>query len=176
MWDVSAPKGLCCFWWGVRSLSFSSGEKGRLAASPGVLGCGLCCFDVSAFFGNNKWCSPGLFFPALNTGRYRQLFSCRSCWFSPFPYAGKKGIRRMAGVTKLRVIFWQCEITCSYRQSLWPLSFASKCKFMPADEQGGLDRMSFLLLIMILDNSCLQTVRFQLGAWHTSAFGFPCLT
>lgn len=36
--------------------------------------------------------------------------------------------------------------------------------------------MSFLLLIMILDNSCLQTVRFHLGAWHTSAFRFPCLT
>lgn len=35
--------------------------------------------------------------------------------------------------------------------------------------------MSFLLLIVILDNSCFQTVHFQLRAWLTSTFRFPRL-
>jgi len=33
--------------------------------------------------------------------------------------------------------------------------------------------MSFLLLIVILDSSCLHAVHFQHRAWLTSAFRFP---
>ena len=137
--------------WGEESLSLLERKEGwqhlrGYWAVSCVVSMSLFSLGITVMF---SW----RFLPTLDTGRYRQLFSCGSCQFSPFPCAGRKGIRRMAGMTKLRVIFWQREITCSYRQSLWPLSFASKCMLMPADKQRGLDRMSFLLVMMILDNS-----------------------
>lgn len=78
LWNVSAPKGLCCLQGGVRSLS--------------------------AFFGSNT-VLLGFSCPHFNNGRYTQLTSWRTCQFSPFSYAGKKRISRLVGMKKLRVIF-----------------------------------------------------------------------
>lgn len=85
LWNVSAPKGLCCFQCEERSLFFFWRE-GKLDSISGIVGC---IFSVSAFLGSNN-ILLGFSCPHFNNGRITQLISCRTCRFSPFSYAGKK--------------------------------------------------------------------------------------
>lgn len=80
-----------------------------MAASPGVLGCGLCCFDVSAFFGNNN--DDVLTFSSLlpSSPQHWQVqaafFLADPFGFLPSHMQERRGSEGMAGMTKLRVIF-----------------------------------------------------------------------
>lgn len=85
LWNVSAPKRLCCFQW-VKGLFFFWKER-KFGSISGILGCGLCS-SVSAFFESNVFL--GFSCPHLNNGRYTQLISCKTCQSSSFSYAGKK--------------------------------------------------------------------------------------
>lgn len=85
LWNVSAPKGLCCFQCEERSLFFFWRE-GKLGSISGIVGCGM-RFSVSAFFGSNN-VLLGFSYPHFNKGRYTLLISCKT--FSPFSNAGKK--------------------------------------------------------------------------------------
>lgn len=101
-----------------------------------MLGSGLRCFDVSAFLGNNNDVLLAFsFFPSAVGGRGSLFFLADPVVFLPSHMQEREEMRKIAGI-KNRSDFLTPRQPAAIGD-LWPLSFPSKFKLMPADERGG---------------------------------------